>query len=519
MGALRWLTALIGRLTGRRRPPPDTPAAPARPPRARRRLRRRRPPIVHASRHHSPGGAPNTATLISAARARGKAVAQSGALDQWLFEHHTLPYLEELRHRRDEAIDEARSRAAAARRADRDETQQFAAEAAAARRDQENLEEQASEALSFMRAARFELNRLARLEARQQEERSLAMPLGPDRGVLGIPLWLDEATAPDQPTGTADEPDGATDLPPANIPPAPDSLLEGGAGMPSGGPIDPRWAGPEAPRMTRRWTGGILLSLILIEVPIQYVIFQFFHGYTPIEEVLTWLFTIPVSAVMVLLPHLAGWWYRDRTSTGADGLMRFVPLLLLGPWAFLACMLGYLRARVLLAPPNAGLGTTGFTTNSSTSYLGAGAHTKIPTTASIAHVTPATMSVMFAALILGVGGIGFMLGIAREHPLVGAYRGARAIRQRIADRLCDVAEPVPLADERNHSLEEQAGLSREQWERHIHGIRAAYAAAVHAYLDAVAETAGDPMVTEAVIGMSQRIAEEEGEPSDPVPVG
>jgi len=263
--------------------------------------------------------------------------------------------------------------------------------------------------------------------------------------------------------------------------------------------------------MTRWWTASILCGLILVEVPIQYVIFQYFHGYSPVEELLTWLFTIPVSAVMVLLPHLAGWWYRDRTATGADGLMRFVPLVLLLPWAYLACMLGYLRARVLLAPPTTGI------INPSDSYLGNGS--KIPSTASIVHVTPTTMSVMFVALILGVGGIGFMLGIAREHPLVGSYRGARALWQRITEQSRGVAEAVRLADERDQTLDEQEELSEEQWLRHVRGIRAAYAAAAHAYLDAVAEAVGDPMVTEAVAVMSQRIAEPEQEADDQVPVG
>jgi hypothetical protein len=505
MGFLRRLAARVRGIVPRRG------AAPTPPPRRQRERTNARIP-----RRRGPGGAPDSGALISAARASGKAAAKSGGLDQWSFGNGAaLPYVDHLWDLRDRAISAARERQAAARQDDRDDLRQITAEAASTRRNQQELEEQRSEALSFMRTARSKVNRLARLEARQREERSLAMPLqAADEAALDVPLSVERPGDEDDWPGDADGRAGAADGTPSGGQLEQDAPPENDTATVPDGSGSAGWSGPEAPRMTARWTGTILLLLILVEVPIQYVIFQHFHGYSPIEEVLTWVFTLPVSAIMVLVPHLAGWWYRDRVATGADGLMRFAPLALLVPWAYLAVMLGYLRARVLLAPLTVA-GTSG--SSSSTSYLNG---SQIPNTATSLHVTPTTMSVMFVALILGVGGIGFMLGIAREHPLIGAYRGAREARRQAGEELRGLAEPIRLADELSQARDEQDELSDEQWERHIQAIRATFAAAAHAYLAAISDTMGDPAVTESVTRMSQRIAAEEGAPSgDQVPVG
>ena len=247
----------------------------------------------------------------------------------------------------------------------------------------EHLQRRHEEAAAHRDAAWARINHLARLEARLQELRDLS-GLG-HRRPRTIPR-----------TGGCREP-----------------AIE----LPGGPPTELGWEGPHAPRITGRWATVILGCLVAVEIPIQYVIFQFFHGYSPVEEFLTWVFTIPVSAVMVLLPHLAGWWYRSRTATGSDRLLRVIPLVLLAPWAFLAVMLGYLRARVLLAPPPQPIAT------GDTSYL---KNLHLANNATTLHVTPTTMAIMFSALVLGVGGISFLLGLAREHPFAGAYSGATA---------------------------------------------------------------------------------------------
>lgn len=277
-----------------------------------------------------------------------------------------------------------------------DRAREARAEAAGQASQRRHLELRQEEATAHQQAAWGRINHLARLEARLQELRDLS-GLGP--------------AAP------ADAGPGAIELP--------------------GGPAaDLGWEGPHGPRITGRWATVILGCLVLVEVPIQYIIFQYFHGYSPLEEVLTWVFTIPTSAVMVLLPHLAGWWYRSRTATGSDRLLRVIPLLLLAPWAFLAVVLGYLRARVLLAP------ITPPPATGDTSYLKG---VKFTSNAAALHVTPTTMVVLFSALILGVGGIGFLLGLAREHPFAGAFSGAAAQRAALEGQLDGMAPRIELA--------------------------------------------------------------------------
>src|SRR5215831_9612521 len=161
MGFLRRLAARVRGIVPRRGGAPAPP-----PPRRRGRTNARIP------RRRGPGGPPDSRALISAARASGKAAAKSGGLDQWSFGNDAaLPYVDQLWDLRDRAISAARERQAAVRQDDRDDLRQITAETASTRLNQQELEEQRSEALSFMRTARSEVNRLARLEARQREER------------------------------------------------------------------------------------------------------------------------------------------------------------------------------------------------------------------------------------------------------------------------------------------------------------------------------------------------------------
>src|SRR5262249_37243332 len=154
--------------------------------------------------------------------------------------------------------------------------------------------------------------------------------------------------------------------------------------------------------------------------------------------------------------------YRSRTATGSDRLLRVIPLLLLAPWAFLAVVLGYLRARVLLAPPSPPPATSG------TAYL-KGLH--VTSNAAKLHVTPTTMVIMSSALILGVGGIGFLLGLAREHPFAGAYSGAAARYRALGRRLDRLASRLELARQQAAGSEDPAAAG----EVRIETIRAAYA--------------------------------------------
>jgi hypothetical protein len=406
------------------------------------------------------GPLPDVRALMAAARASGRNAARSELFDQWSFEEVVFPYLRRLRAQRDMAVGQTRERAGDMDRWDRARAREAEAEAAGLTSQRRHLELRQEEATAHQQAAWGRINHLARLEARLQELRD-----NPGAGTA----------APDDDTGP-----GAIELP--------------------GGPAaDLGWEGPHGPRITGRWAAFILGCLVLVEVPIQYIIFQYFHGYSPLEEFLTWVFTIPTSAVMVLLPHLAGWWYRSRTATGSDRLLRVIPLLLLAPWAFLAVVLGYLRARVLLAPiaPPPATGATAYLKGQ-----------KFTSNATALHVTPTTMVVLFSALILGVGGIGFLLGLAREHPFAGAFSGATAQRAEVEGQIDAVAPAIERARQRAAGTDDPAAAG----ELRIETIRAAYAAAEQSYLNGIATAAGDPAVTEAVSKMSVRIAAETGSP-------
>lgn len=414
------------------------------------------------------GPLPDGHVLNASARAAGRNAARSGMFDQWSFEEVVFPYLGALREERDAEIGQTREQAAEIDTWNRTRTQEARAEAAGLESHRRHLERQQQEATAHQQAARGRINHLARLEARLQELRDLS-GLGTAAGASG-----------DRRPGPADA--------------ERDEGL-GALTLPGGQPDDLGWEGAHAQRISGRWTAVILGSLVLVEVPIQYVIFQYFHGYTPFEEFLTWVFTIPVSAVMVMLPHLAGWWYRSRAGTGSDRLLRVIPLVLLAPWAFVAVMLGYLRARVLLAPPQLPPAT------SSTAYLN---NLQVTSNSAALHITPTTMAVMFSALILGVGGIGFLLGLAREHPFASAYSGAAARLRALAGQLDRLAPRSELAEQRAADTGDQAGATAG--ELRIEAIRATYAAAEQSYLNAIANAMGDPATTESVSRMSMRIA-------------
>ena len=436
------------------------------------------------------GPPPDVRDLSAAARASGRNAARSGLFDQWSFEEVVFPYLRRLRAERDMVIDRTREQAEAMDEWDRARAQEAKAEAAGLASRRQHLQLQQEEATAHRQAAWARVNHLARVEARLQELRDLS----------GLGTAARASRDPGPAAAGVDDGSAEEAYASRHGQVADDDEL-GAIALPGGPPADLRWEGPHAPRITGRWAMVILGCLVLVEVPIQYVIFHYFHGYSPFEEFLTWIFTIPVSAVMVLLPHLAGWWYRSRTATGSDRLLRVIPLLLLAPWAFLAVVLGYLRARVLLAPPQQPVAT------GATSYLN---NLHLTNNATTLHVTPTTMTVMFSALILGVGGIGFLLGLAREHPFAGAYSGATARHENLDRQLDRLAPRSELAEQRAAGTGDPAGASAA--ELRIETVRAAYAAAEQSYLNGIANAAGDPAVTEAVSKMSMRIAAEGGSP-------
>jgi hypothetical protein len=474
------------------------------------RARQRRERAETQSIRHRPGlgPLPPGRTLVAAARARGTAFAKSGGIDEWLFsDDFVLPYLAELRSLRDLALDETRRRGTELSRWDQAEHDRDYSEAVGLRIREESLNHDRGTALAHLRSAWARLNWQAQLDAQGQ----VSAPKLEDLGIAADEPDGDEAEPDLTDTDTEAEADTSTEPQASEENEAPtddpfetamDIALAPAIPVPAAGAD--RWEGSHGSRISGWWTAAILGGLIAVEVPIQFVIFKTFQGYGTLEEaVLTWVFTIPVSAVMVLLPHLSGSLYRSRRATGSDGLMRLLPLLLLLPWAYIACTLGYLRARVLLTA------TKLVSANSSQISV------TIPAPGQTLHVTPTTMTIMFIALLLGVGGVGFLLGLAREHPLIGAYTGADRAQRHLAAQLSEIAPAAELARQQAESSERSAELTEQQLAHRLNAIRASYAAAEHAYLDAIANTAKSPAISEAIAGLSARISA--AEPSGETP--
>jgi hypothetical protein len=224
-----------------------------------------------------------------------------------------------------------------------------------------------------------------------------------------------------------------------------------------------------------------LLAIAGVEVPLMWRIFHYLEP----QFLLSVIFTLPVSAAMVVVPHFAGAWYRARHATGADLLNRWVPLALLMPWALLAFFLGDLRRRVLLVPK-----------------MDARGHT-YPSLSDHLDLNEYTVSAMFIALLLLTGGVAFMLGIANDHPIVSAYLGADERWRSVLDRLRGDRTTLAGAEQRLDSSTEQDN-DRDRTARRQDLVEEAYAAAAEAYLDGVTDELANPTATDAAARSGER---------------
>lgn len=382
--------------------------------------------------------------LIQRARRDGHRAGRSGKYDEWsIAEPDGLPYVRSLDHQRDHdlaQIDVAELTAEERRLRRRVDAQ---VEAATAREDIEIARDELADVRRYLDACNTQMDRIAMREARIQEE---------SRGRR-------KADRDDPP-------------PPAHMPP--DYPYQSG---PDEGVSWPRaqWVGPHARRMSERTKLLALLTIALVEAPLQWRIFHYFEP----QFWLSVIFTLPVAAIMVVLPHFVGLWYRERTATGADPLQRWLPPALLMPWALLAFFLGDLRRRVLLAPIRDARGNT------------------FPSLAGNLGLSPYTVSAMFIALLLLTGGIAFMLGIAGDHPIVAAYRAAAERRERILERVRGDRTALTGAQQRLDGFADERDNAGERAARRRTAVVAGYAAAASTYLDAVADELADPAATEA----------------------
>jgi hypothetical protein len=239
------------------------------------------------------------------------------------------------------------------------------------------------------------------------------------------------------------------------------------------GPLD--HLAPPIPRWLR-----MILVLVLagVEIPIYHEIFRAFH---PRSEYLRWAFTIPVAAVMVLAPHIAGVSLRKRDTLPHERVMPWVAALALLAWAGGTAYLGMLRSAVLLATQ------TDPETGAQLQPL------------EDLHLGNRSVTAVFCLLLVLSGLIAFLLGLSEQHPGVVAMRAAqRAVRDAENDQLAARAEQGLTLQSRLLADDALLVRLRQQSDQRCAAIEASYRSMATAYLRAVALELRQPAVTQAI---------------------
>ncbi|MER5496466.1 hypothetical protein ABT096_04535 [Streptomyces sp. NPDC002561] len=274
--------------------------------------------------------------------------------------------------------------------------------------------------------------------------------------------------------------------------------LLGGVVPPPG--QEPGWEGmPTRPGLPAWLIWVMLLVIAAVEIPIYWVAFQPFHGTgSKGSDFLSGTLAISTAVLMVLLPHLAGRTLRNRAATGSLKAAALPALALLGVWGFSGWTLGYLRAKLVLRRPDSTK-----TPEVVKDFKGAGDLAQPQTLADSLDLSQDTIIWMFVALLFLSGGVGFLLGLLKEHPYLDAYRSAL---ERRADRVRQ-REEARVAVDRARSLtltaQERADRRREAVDARVRATEELYEAAAHAFLEGVVERSSDPAVTEAAMQLSR----------------
>ncbi|MBO3750647.1 hypothetical protein J5X84_31605 [Streptosporangiaceae bacterium NEAU-GS5] len=394
------------------------------------------------------------AEVVDTARARGVADARSGQLDEWNFDPEKLPtYLAWLSTEQERVFNAMpgndRTRIERLQtQADLLSTDEAMADVRIAR-----LETRHAEVAENVRNIRSRIDALARDDERRRRRRRFL----------------------------------ETD-------PAEDNV----GGAEAVGPEGTRWEGPfTSPPLPDRVKYAILAGLIAIDIPIQVVVFGFFHGRTQLEQVLTWIFAVSVAGIMVLLPHLAGYFYRGRHATGEERPIVLTGLVLLLPGLYLAAVLGYLRARVLLVPP------TSIDENGNIVSQG------LRSAAEPLHASDYSVIALFVLLLFITSGISFIIGAARHHPLRTAHENATAARDAAEAELAESrTEQAGRAERRNALEAERARLENTATDRLNEDrgtVAEAFRSAKLAYLDGAQQGLANPKASDVIAELASRL--------------
>ncbi|MFH9815196.1 hypothetical protein [Streptomyces sp. NPDC017230] len=472
--------------------------------------------------------------LLRAAGAMGRKAAKRKVLDPWVLRGEGRPaYFAELASVRDRVIGRISEQAGLTEEREKLLDARAVSEVTKCTADTLLIDQRLREAAAQIDTAKDQLDILARrtnrwnrfrdairarLEARWMEQTFPAVPT-PRRAGDGAD-GDGEGRSPESPavvpaqarqTRTDEEPDILQPVPSTGEAPRPAD----GDGDGDGGPAPVRvphlgartavgditadaWEGlAKRPGLPGWMTWATLLAIVLVEAPIYWAAFQPFHGVGSVNaDTQTITLAAAAAFVMVLLPHLAGRMLRWRATTGAVRTSWLPSLTLLGVWVALTVLFGVLRAKFVTQsegetdlPPEA----EGF----------AGADTG--TTATLLDrldLAPQTVTAMFCALLLLSGGIGFLLGLFREHPFLDAYRTALERRAALLRRREESVAATERARAAQSTAEARGEDRRQATEQRIRAVHALYDAAAAAYLNGLVNESGDAAVTEAAMKLA-----------------
>jgi hypothetical protein len=218
------------------------------------------------------------------------------------------------------------------------------------------------------------------------------------------------------------------------------------------------WEGETKPLAT----GWRLLILGLVTATIELYIIRYILRVDG-DGLQTWM-AVCTSLVMVIGPFVSGMLLRDRQATGSDPRVGWVILAVSCTWLVVVAIVGWIRATILEHDASAGL-----------------------------HIVSTTVIIMFVALLILVGAMALMLGLARRHPYQDAYTSQRRMRD-LSDAMMGRTIAQINPEYRDGDPNDPQTLATAEAE-----IRAAYCAAEEAYFTALVEARHDQAFTEAVV--------------------
>jgi len=260
------------------------------------------------------------------------------------------------------------------------------------------------------------------------------------------------------------------------------------------------WEGLQTRPGLPRWMTWALLTVIMaVEVPIYWVAYQPFHGVGSTGgDLMSGGLAISSAVIMLVVPHLSGLMLRWRAATGSPRLGWLPAVSLLGVWGGLTWGLGLLRAKFVTQhdspAPAAGAG----------GFRGIGGSAADTTTlVDRLHLSGQTVTWLFCALLLLSGGVGFLLGLFREHPFLDAFRTALERRTRLLRRHEESVAATERARAAQETAEDRQQARRDAADERTASARQLYEAAAARYLGEVMTASEDPAVTESAMRLSR----------------